>query len=39
MSKIEEFMNERGKTLKPNTLKDEAKKITKSNAVSKPVNE
>ena len=30
MGKLEEFMQKQGKTMKPNTLKDEAKKITKS---------
>ena len=29
MSKIDDFMKKQGKELKPNTLKDEAKNITK----------
>ena len=29
MSKIDDFMTKQGKELKPNTLKDEAKNITK----------
>ena len=35
MKAIENFLKKQGKELKPNTLKDEAKKLTKNKAFSK----